>query len=103
MRFNDKGRLKPPTSEKGIFENTGLELHRVTFMFTQEGNEAGSTSNYEELKVEFENVLLCPPSGYIVLRTNTGWSIDNPEEIASLIKVLQDKVSSIHNNIEEGG
>lgn len=99
MRYSDKGQLEPPTGDRNVFENTGLSLHRVTFKFTQEGNEAGSTSDYEELEVEFENILLSPPSGYIVLRTDTGWSIDDPDEIRILLERLQDGVESIYTNI----
>lgn len=56
-------------------------LQYVKFYFTQEGNTDGTTSDVEELIVEVEGLDILKDGGYIVLRTSTGWSINEIEDL----------------------
>lgn len=67
-------------------------LERVIFEFTQEGNTDGTTGlpetdGWEELTIEVQSATesLLKGPGYFVLRTRTGWSINDYQELASLI------------------
>lgn len=81
-------------------ENPKPNLSRVNFIYTQDGNTTGSTSYVEELEIEFDSILIEPP-GFIVLRTSTGWSIDEPEELTDLLKELQQSITTITNKEKE--
>lgn len=71
-------------------------LNKIIYTFSQEGNTNGTTADYEELIVEVE----CPigsiveKGGYLVLRTSTGWSINDSEELMELLKLVEKGVSS---------
>lgn len=57
-------------------------LSKITYVFTQEGNTDGTTEEVEELIVEVEGVFdILKDGGYLVLRTSTGWSIDDPNDL----------------------
>lgn len=57
-------------------------LNKITYVFTQEGNTDGTTEDVEELIVEVEGVFdIVKDGGYFVLRTSTGWSIDDPNDL----------------------
>lgn len=56
-------------------------LQYVKFYFTQEGNTDGTTNDVEELIVEVEGLDILKDGGYIVLRTSTGWSINEGEDL----------------------
>jgi hypothetical protein len=56
-------------------------LQYVKFYFTQEGNTDGTTDDVEELIVEVEGLDILGDGGYIVLRTSTGWSINEREDL----------------------
>ena len=49
-------------------------LSKITYVFNQDGNTYGAIEDGEELIVEVEG-------GYFVLRTSTGWSIDDPNDL----------------------
>ena len=51
------------------------ELMSASFTFGQEGNTEGTTSEYEEITIEYQNPFDLH-HGFFVLRTE-GWSIDN--------------------------
>lgn len=58
-----------------------IQLSKITYVFTQEGNTDGTTSDIEELIVEVEGLDILKDGGYIVLRTSTGWSITEVEDL----------------------
>jgi hypothetical protein len=67
-------------------------LDKVTFVFSQECNTNGTThtegyDDYEELIVKIESVTdsLLNEAGFLVLRTPTGWSINDPKELTNLL------------------
>lgn len=74
--------------------NPKLDLSRVSFVYTQDGNTNGSTSDVEELEIEFDSIILEPP-GFIVLKSPTGWSIDEPEDLTDLLKELQNCIKTL--------
>jgi len=70
-------------------------LEKVTFEFTQEGNTDGTTGTpetdgWEILIIEVQSSLksLMDESGYFVLRTSTGWSIDEPADLTHLLEYI---------------
>ena len=57
-------------------------LSKITYVFNQDGNTDGTTEFVEELTVEIEGVFdIVKDGGYFVLRTSTGWSIDDPNDL----------------------
>lgn len=57
-------------------------LSKITYVFNQDGNTDGTTEDVEELIVEVEGVFdIVKDGGYFVLRTSTGWSIDDPNDL----------------------
>jgi len=61
-------------------------MHRASFEFYQEGNTDGTTDETEELKIECMGIGDLTEGCYYVLRTQTGWSIDSPEELKQLVE-----------------
>jgi hypothetical protein len=63
-------------------------LHRATFEFSQDGNTCGTTKELEELTIEFESpaIISGPDDCFIVIKTDTGWSMDSIDELAELIE-----------------
>jgi len=72
-------------------------LENCSFTFVQEGNCNGTTDKYEELTIECESSLGIDNDGgcYYVLKTETGWSIDNVND-------LQELLDRINRVIKEG-
>lgn len=78
-------------------------LSKVTFQFSQPGNTDGTTGSletdgWEELIVEVESApesLLKSP-GYLVLRTKTGWSINEPDELSDLLNYITNIFKNEH-------
>ena len=65
------------------------ELSRVTARFVQDGNTMGTTEDVESLEIALEYQLSEDDGPFFVIRTE-GWSIDEPSDIAKLIRrVLQ--------------
>lgn len=62
-------------------------LSRATFRFLQDGNTCGTTDETEELTIEVESSSLIsgPDDCFFVLKTPTGWSVDNIDELTELI------------------
>jgi len=66
--------------------NNKPKLEKCSFTFGQEGNTNGSTDTYEELTIECESGLgIDNDEGcYYVLKTESGWSIDNVNDLQEL-------------------
>ena len=59
---------------------------KITYEFYQEGNTDGTTSETEELIVEVESIGdIEEEGGYFVLKTSTGWSINDSSELVDII------------------
>ena len=71
-----------------------LWLSEAKFVFTQPGNSSGTTEEYEELIVEVEGEGDISKGNFLVLRTPTGWSINNPEELLDTLNLI---VNSLPN------
>jgi hypothetical protein len=71
------------------------KLEKCSFTFMQEGNSNETTDEVEELVVECQSSLgIDNDEGcYYVLKTSTGWSIDNVNDLQNLFdrinKVIQ--------------
>jgi len=64
----------------------GTNLASVTLEFTQEGNTNGTTEESETLEVSLESPLFIDTDGhYFVIRTSSGWSFDDVEELTEII------------------
>lgn len=68
-----------------------LYLSKVIFEFFQEGNTDGTTEESEVLTVEMQSCLdsLDQGRGYMVLRTNSGWSFDSVSELTDIINCVE--------------
>jgi len=67
-------------------------LHKASFEFYQEGNSDGTTDETEELRVECAGIGDLQEGCYYVLRTQTGWSINDPEELNQLLKRVDNMI-----------
>lgn len=61
-----------------------LKLDKAEFYFVQEGNTLGTTDEYEDLRVSLETQIP-GEEPFIVIKSNTGWSINDTEELSNLI------------------
>lgn len=67
-----------------------LHIDKVDFKISQEGNTLGTTSEFETMEVSFQTQIdsLEDSPGFIVLKSDTGWSFDSTEELVKLIEKL---------------
>lgn len=77
-------KVKPPKEEQKM-SNLKPDFNGLTCQFTQEGNTLGTTDNIEEISISLETQLP-GEEPFIVIKTTTGWSFDNIEELTDLIK-----------------
>jgi hypothetical protein len=61
------------------------ELQTVSVTFSQPGNTAGTTAEYETIQINLEFQLGEEEGPFIVLKSKTGWSIDEPDDLINLI------------------
>lgn len=68
-----------------------VKLERMVLTFSQEGNCLGSTSEYEDLTIECDSSLGIDNDGdcFFVLKTNTGWSINDETELKELFNRIK--------------
>ena len=66
-------------------------IDKVKVSFSQEGNTLGTTSEYENLDVHLEFPLEEDDGPFYVIKTETGWSFDDIEDL----QVLIDRVKRI--------
>ena len=66
-------------------------LEKAVFTFSQEGNTNGTTSQYEELEITMESACgsLDDDGGFYVIRTSTGWSFNDLDEIKELFNQIK--------------
>ena len=71
-------------------------LNKITYEFLQSGNANGTTEQEEKLTITVESVLngIDIDGGFLTLRTPTGWSFDNPNELMDLLQLIEQGVSS---------
>lgn len=66
---------------------------KITYEFYQEGNTDGTTAETEELIVEVESIGdIEQDGGYFVLKTSTGWSVNDSDELVDIIKRVKQGV-----------
>lgn len=70
-------------------------LSKVTYEFYQEGNTDGTTSECEELNVEIQSCTGCltKEGGYFVLRTPTGWSVNDIDELQDIFNFVKQSLN----------
>ena len=66
-------------------------LTEVKFTFIQDGNTNGTTENDESLEVTMESVIgsLDEEKGFYVLRTTTGWSINDINDLELIFNQMK--------------
>lgn len=71
-------------------------LNKITYEFTQEGNTDGTTEDIEELIVEVESGVgsIVEHGGYMVLKSSTGWSINDIGELTDLLHLINKGVGA---------
>ena len=67
------------------------KLERCIFEFSQEGNTNGTTSEHEDLTISCESSLGIDYEGgcFYVLKSESGWSIDNVNDLQELFDRIQ--------------
>ena len=66
---------------------------KITYEFYQEGNTDGTTAETEELIVEVESIGdIEQDGGYFVLKTSTGWSVTDSDELVDIINRVKQGV-----------
>jgi hypothetical protein len=73
-------------------------LNSIVYNFTQEGNTNGSTvgtHDDEELSITVEAALgsIDTDGGFLIIRTSTGWSINDAKEFYELLKLTENGVT----------
>jgi hypothetical protein len=68
------------------------KLYKACFEFTQEGNYNGTTQAIEDLSISCEN---CGDGFFFVLETETGWSIDDIEELKELFAKVKNSLAQL--------
>lgn len=70
-------------------------LEKITYTFMQEGNTLGTTCDEEELIVNVETQLsgIEEDDGFLVIKTETGWSINDVEELTDMLKLVRNGVA----------
>ena len=78
-------------------------LEKITYLFSQEGNGNGSTEEYEELEISVEGSCECVSEhgGFLVIRSGTGWSINDASELIDVLKLVEQGVGSKPKEIKE--
>ena len=66
-----------------------LSLSSVVFEFCQEGNTLGTTEEEEVISVKCE-YQLPGDEPFFTVKTETGWSIDDPKELVGLLKTCME-------------
>lgn len=66
-------------------------LNKISYYFSQEGNTSGTTSEDEELIVEVEGPVgsIEREGGFLVIRSSTGWSINDADELMEILNLVQ--------------
>ena len=75
-------------------KHQGPLLASVKVTFTQDGNTLGTTDEIEILEIRLESQLPGEEFFY-VLRTETGWSFDDPDELGKLFSDMSDSFSQL--------
>lgn len=70
------------------------KLTNVAFTFWQDGNSDGTTEDIEEITIDIVGVLTVSDGYYYTIKTETGWSINDPSELEELFN----KISKIIDN-----
>ncbi len=70
-------------------------LDRIIYSFIQEGNTLGTTKETEELTITVEAPLgdIRKEGGFLVIKSSTGWSMNEPREFLSILNTAKQGVS----------
>jgi len=77
---------------------SGVEVSKISIEMYQEGNTLGTTEEYEKLTVDIE-YQLPGEEGFLVIRTD-GWSMDDPEELVSLLTKIKEAEHFLRDKVE---
>jgi hypothetical protein len=71
-----------------------IRLSEAKVQFTQDGNTLGTTDETEILDISFENQLPGDET-FMVLRTTTGWSMNDASDLTKILKQVHKAIESI--------
>jgi hypothetical protein len=71
------------------------EIFNISINFSQRGNTMGTTDGYEDLNLKLEFPAGEKDGAFYVLKTESGWSIDDKEDIQKLIDVASEPLKKI--------
>ena len=74
-------------------------LSSVGFEFCQDGNTLVTTAPDEVISVKCEYQLLVD-GPFFTVKTETGWSVDEPKELADLLKTCREAEELVRKQID---
>ena len=75
-------------NERKVYKEPDPEICHVSVKFVQDGNTLGTTEDYETIEINLEFQSSQEEGPFIVLKTE-GWSINEPEDLLSLINIAK--------------
>ena len=82
----------------------GLEICDITFKISQDGNTNGTTSETEDLEILVEAPLFLEGKGgfFYTLKSDTGWSINDKEELGSILDACKRATEIFIEDVKRG-
>ena len=75
--------------------NNSLEISKLSISFMQDGNTLGTTNKCESITLDLEFQLGVEDGPFYVFKTDTGWSIDNVDDIQNLLDIADAALDEI--------
>jgi hypothetical protein len=79
-------------------KDENIDIGKISIEFVQNGNTIGSTAEWEELVVNCE-YQLPGEECFLVLKSTTGWSINDPTEMTKLLDTVQNMAKELAENV----
>jgi len=79
--------------------STQIEITRIIVELEQEGNTDGTTEEYEKFNIIFEYPLRPQDGHYMVIKSNTGWSINDTDELEKTIRLIEGGITNIETDL----
>lgn len=72
-------------------------LEKISYKFLQEGNTLGTTMSDEWLEIDVEASIgsIEEEGGFLVLKSSTGWSFNDKEELLEILNLAEKGVNII--------
>jgi hypothetical protein len=79
-------------------KDENIDIGKISIEFVQNGNTIGSTAEWEELVVNCE-YQLPGEECFLVLKSTTGWSVNDSTELTKLLDTVQNMAKDLAINV----